>query len=275
MQEALAGHRDVVLREHGIDYWQAEDEQFPNHNGLYESLNRGDWKEAERRAHELLNHARLVGANVCLVSNEMLILLADRPETLHRLPSIFGPAASVEYLIYLRDLRTFLRSYIMQLFANGTFNIEDDQLARFYCDLVRNYTLSGSPCTIINYEKAKSESDVFVELIRHCSGQTPRFATRKTNVSPSRPLAHYALAGIVSRLSAVSGDVHINSRDIDNLRVTLETLYDDDAQLQAALDRYEQLLRPAVGRYIEVTLAALSKEHLEFLAAHGNDLSSP
>lgn len=274
MQETLAANREEMLREHGIDYWQADDEPFPNHNSLYESLNEEDWDEARRRAHELLNHAILRGASVCLISNEMLLLLADRPAILERLPSIFGPGARVEYLIYLRDFRKFLRSYLLQLFANGTFNVEDDQLARFYCDLVRNYAQSGSPCTIINYEKATAESDVLAELVRHCSGHTPRVAAYKANVSPSRPAAHYALAGIVCRLTAVSRNVHVNSGEIDKLRLTMEALYDDDPQLRATIDQYEKLLAPAVDRYIEVALAALSDEQRKFLAAQGHDLSS-
>lgn len=269
MQEALAAHRTEILESYGIDYWQAADEIFPNHNALFESLNRENWGEAQRRAHEVVDHARQSGASVCLLSSEMFLLLADRPDILRRLSSVFGEcAAQVEYLIYLRDLRSFLRSYLTQLFANGTFNVEDDQIAVFYCNLVQSYANSGPSCTIINYERATRGGGVLAELIRHCSGRMCSLPLSKLNVTPARPIAHYALAGIVSRLTAVSNGVHINAREIDELRIAMESMYDGDADVREAIARYEVLLQPALDRYIDTAIAALSSEQIKFLALH-------
>ena len=267
IQETLSAHRTEILRDYGIDYWQEDDEVFPNHHSLYTCLERGDLARAKEKMSAVLAHARNSGATTCFISNEMFILLAANQASLSDFRTTLGHEGEFEFLVYLRDLRHFLRSYIVQLLANGTFAIEDDGIASFYCHLIQNFYNSGTLCTILNYDTAVRRGDLAAHLVSFLSGKECSLRSRRVNITPPRPVAHYAIAGLVSRLSAITNAVHVNEEKINDLRIAMETAYDLDAGLQQGIRRYEDFLVPVLSEYIETSMRRLTLEQRAFLQA--------
>lgn len=254
IQMALHAAQDATLLPNGI-WFRPLDEAF-NDCVLYDHLVDGDEAAIGAYAKAKMEAAAAAGADTVIFSAERLFMIDEVGEQTKRLGEIIGRwADEVSFVVVLRELRPFLRSYVVQMMYNGAVTLENYRLAEWIIDQARSIAECGFPVDFLSMEREEDSRNIAEALVGAGAGREIRLDLERANVTPGRPLIYALAEGFAARIHAIDCRMDVNSQPLDEFRTQFAGRY--DRTMKATTDAAEvyrvvQELNAAVEEQVSV-----------------------
>lgn len=270
IQLALKAAQQTRLTPNAI--WFAPQDDAINDCRLYAMLvNR---ERAAMRAYCAAKIERAVadGADTVIFSAERLFTIDDAEQRIAQLGDLLSEwADEVSFVIVVRDMREFLRSYITQMIYNAGVSLDDNFLAEWVVDQVRAITRCGYRVDFIRLERRDSNRNLAEALVSVATGRQIDIALEPANVTPSRPLVYALAEGLGARLAAIDTGDDVNSAEVNRFRTELCEHYDqmmrrsDHAhEVFSVVNGVDAVIRQKVESYVHQTVRVCDFEKLKY-----------
>ena len=270
IQLALHAAQESILACNGI--WFAPLDAAFNDCIMYDMLAANDLASLRRYAEAKMWAAARAGADVVIFSAERLFTIEDVKKRMRQLAEAMQPwAAEVSFAVVAREIRDFLRSYIVQMIYNVEVTLEDHGLAEWVIDQVGLITESGLPVDVIALDVPDGDRNLAERLVSMSTAREVEIALTRANVTPSRPLLYALTEGLVARMRAIELGIDINATELDSFRTAFATAYDDSVhstsdpgEVYRVLQRMNKIVEDHIAEYIDCCLQECPAEKLAF-----------
>jgi hypothetical protein len=225
IQMALHAAEDATLVPNGI-WFSPLDDAF-NDCVLYDHLVDGDEAAIGAYAKAKMEAAAAAAADTVIFSAERLFMIDEVGEQTKKLGEIIGQwADEVSFVVVLRELGPFLRSYVVQMMYNGAVTLENYRLAEWIIDQARSIAECGFPVDFLSMERKDESRNIAEALVGVGAGREIRLELDRANVTPGRPLIYALAEGFAARIHAIDCRMDVNSQPLDEFRTDFARRYD-------------------------------------------------
>ncbi|CAN5392570.1 hypothetical protein BH10PSE3_BH10PSE3_10760 [soil metagenome] len=188
----------------------------------------GNWSDLRLFVSNMIKEATDAGAKKMLISAERLFLLAESPGIFSRFTDELRKQSGGDFRIVMvvRDIKSYIRSYLIQLINNGSLLLDDAKLAAWTINLVKVFWNIEDPVTAISFDQAVSRNALVDRFCIALGCEGLRLPETWANGTPNRGHDFSASVGVACRLMSLSRDVDINSEAMDLERLKAERKFD-------------------------------------------------
>lgn len=212
------------------------------------------------------------GADVVIFSAERLFTLDRAQEQIVLLGEIMqGWATEVTFVVVIRDLAEFLRSYITQMIYNADVTLEDNGLAKWVIGQMQAIGNCGFPVDFLGLHAGKHDCNIAERLVGASTGRKLDIPLERANVTPSRPLIYALAEGLTARIHAIDSGDDVNATGLDAFRTDFATAYDnsvyaasDPGEVYRVLMRLNKIIEDQITEYIDRCLQKCPPQDLVF-----------
>lgn len=270
IQLALKAAQQTRLTPNAI--WFAPQDDAINDCPLYAMLVKGERAAMRAYCAAKIDDAVAAGADTVIFSAERLFTIDDAEQRIAQLGNVLREwADDVSFVIVLRDMRDFLRSYITQMIYNAGISLDDNFLAEWVVDQVRAIRQCGFRVDFIPLERRDSNRNLAEALVSVSTGREIDIALEVANVTPARPLVYALAEGLGARLAAIDSAEDVNSLEVNRFRTEFCDIYDrtmrrsDHAhEVFGIVQRVDAVIRDKVESYVQKTVRVCDFEKLKY-----------
>lgn len=242
---------------------------------LYDMLRAQDLGGIRAYAQAKITAAKRAGADTVIFSAERLFTIDSMQDRVMQLGRIFQEwADEVSLTVVVRDIRAFLRSYIIQMIYNGAVPLEDCLLAEWMIDQAQCVANCGFPVNFLSLDQHNPDQNIAEMLVGVSTGRHVSINLERMNVTPSRPIIYALAEGLAARFHALDGAADVNSRTVDQFRHEFMESFDrtmhganDPEELNRILNQLNSTLQEKIDYYIEETINACNPAKLSYYTA--------
>lgn len=280
LQNALFANKVMLRQQHGLYYETGYgSDGFQNHYDFYKLLATGDYDAAREYLQRYVSDAVAVSAHTAMISSENLFFLSNCPHQFSSFIELLKDLdwLDVEILLIIRSFESWMRSYIMQLIANGAFCANDEfavyeDMATFIANGIRGFEAWGGGLTVADLRLGQ-EPGGLVNNVMNVLGFATEFGDWRDNTTgESRYFTAEILSGMTCGLRAKLENIHPNSPAIDSFRTKIRAVINErssDRAVAEIMDVFEQHLRFDINRLIEKSIDRLSVSNRDLFAKYG------
>jgi hypothetical protein len=229
---------------------------------LYDMLAAQDLEEVRAYARTKIASAKKVGAETVIFSAERLFTLDDMSGRLELLGELLSELAEeVCFCVVVREIRSFMRSYIVQMIYNGAVPLENSRLAEWTARQLHAIAECRFPVKLLPLNHETESLNLAETLIATTTGQELLLRMGRINVTPFRPISYALAEGLAARLHALPRKEDVNSVAMDCFRTEFADSFDetvraskDRGEVHRVLYGLDALLEEKIAEYIERSL---------------------
>ncbi|MCB1498632.1 MAG: hypothetical protein KDK07_02395 [Bauldia sp.] len=243
---------------------------FANDYALYQKVVAVDRDGISTYLAGLRRDAEAAGARLVFLTSEMFFTLPPErggfPVLLEEMSRHFE---EVRIIIVVRNLRSFMRSYLRQLIDNGALLLHDDQLAVWFVERLWAFWTLPVDVVTVSFDLAVGDKKLLTRFFHVVAGTNRLVPEVVENATPSRPLAFMAMRGVIARLVAARHGIHVNSSVVDQARTGVSEDFDrivriseDPLLITRTLDEISQSLGEEIEKYIDHCISLVSVDRM-------------
>lgn len=270
IQSAFHSAQETKLTPNGI--WYRPPNGILTDYLLYEMIASDRFDDVRAYACEKIAAARDVDADTVIFSAERLFTLDTMLERITQLGALFSELAEeVCFCIVVREMKSFMRSYITQMIYNGGVPLHDCRLAEWTAGQVGAIVASGLPVKILSLSQPTNNRNVAESLIATSTGREIALDMGRLNVTPERPIPYALAEGLAARLHALPRQEDVNSVLTDEFRTNFAQSFDDTVrqsrdrgEVHRVLFGLDSLLESKIAEYMDRSLEICPPDLLSY-----------
>lgn len=256
-QNALQGAGAEFFIAHRIAY--LPDDGSINNSELYKFVVNEDRQSLRNYVYKILEHAVEIGAENVIISAERLFVIDDISRKFQIFSDVCDKiSVEFEFILVIRELRNYIRSYIHQLIYNAAIFLDDEHLANWMAGQVMDLVRSGFAVRVLKFEDLVSSGNLPLALLKRMGFSNALLPNRLDNVTPSRPIIAGLAEGALARIEAAMRGIDINSIDMDVYRDEFRKTYDIIAKDDNCFfPKISEIIEDAIAKYIDGSIASM------------------
>lgn len=260
IQLALHAAQDSLLTPAGI-WFRAPDGEFSDYL-LYDLLAAEELAGIREYLEPKILAATEAGADTVILSAERLFTIVPMQERLTQLASVLSEwADEVSFAVVVRELKPFMRSYIVQMVYNGALPLHTPRLAEWIADQAAAIETCGFPVHFLSLHESHDGRNIAEALLSATTGRELPIDMAVVNATPIRPVLYALAEGVASRLHSLDRSQDVNSGGMDRYRTEFANAFDrsvksspDRGEVHRVLYELDSLLETKIGNYIDQSL---------------------
>lgn len=268
IQLALHGGQESLLTPAGI-WFRAPNGEFSDYV-LYDLLAAQDLAGIREYTDAKVAAAIEAGADTVIFSAERLFTIMPMNERMAQLAELLREwADEVSFAVVVRELKPFMRSYIVQMIYNGAVPLETPKLAEWIIDQARSVSDSGCAVDVLSLEQENGGRNIAEALLETTTGRPLAIDLGRLNATPVRPIIYALAEGLVARLHSLDAAQDVNSGSMDQYRTRFAHSFDesvkaspDRGEVHRVLYQLDALLENKIEHYIDQSLAICDPDKL-------------
>lgn len=259
IQNTIEQNTPALLKDHGI-YYDPQHHEFNNDYHAYELVVRNAEDDLARYVDNKLERAAKNGAGRVLFSSENLFSIAEDRTQLSLFVSVLEKVnLPCTLIIVIRMLEQFMKSYILQLIANGSVSFTNLGLANWILRVFNSFHATHFDTAVISLDRCREQKELVRKFVSVITGYEVLIVDRVDNVTPKRPVLYTALEGQICKFQSLNLNTNINGYEMDHLRMALSKQFDQI--YRSAEDRGER----GLGELIDLLSGSLENHIDEYI----------
>lgn len=242
---------------------------------VYDMLAKQDLHGVRAYADAKFRDAKASGADTVIFSAERLFTIDHMLERMTQLGDLLSDYADeVCFVVVVRDLKPFLKSYMIQMAYNGSAPLQNKRLAEWAIDQVRAIADCEFP---VHFLPLSLQGNIAERLIAASTGRKIELDLPRANVTPVRPITYALVEGLAARLYSLQDRRDVNSRTVDQFRTEFAQAFDnsvlgskDPGEINRVLYDLDAGIDKGIEQYIECSIDFCSAEKIAYYNAIAN-----